>query len=189
MRFRNAGEFGQHFSKSTIGIVGMGNIGFEIAKRAHFGFGCNILYHNRKPRDTAALVNAKYYSTLNEMVPECDFICVVCNLSAETKDIISNDQFDLMKDTAILCNVSRGGTVNQDALYDALNTNSIFGAALDVTTPEPLPRDHKLLTCNNLIITPHWGTATKIAVMEMLGIAIDNINSALSNEKMVSELL
>lgn len=123
------------------------------------------------------------------MIPECDFICVVCNLSSETKDIISNDQFALMKDSAILCNVSRGATVNQDALYDALNTNSIYGAALDVTTPEPLPRDHKLLKCKNLIITPHWGTNTKTAVMEILGIAIDNINSALRNVRMVSEVL
>ena len=95
--FRNAGEFGQHFSRATVGIVGMGNIGFEIAKRSHFGFGCKILYHNRKPRDCAKELNAEYFAELNEMIPNCDFLCIVCNFTPETANIISQPQFDLMK--------------------------------------------------------------------------------------------
>lgn len=68
-------------------------------------------------------------------------------------------------------------------------SKKIFGACLDVTTPEPLPRDHNLLHCENLIISPHWGTATKTAVMDMLEIAIDNINQGLENKSMTSEVL
>ena len=112
----------------------MGNIGLAIAKRAHFGFGCNILYHNRRRKpEKEKIVKAKFFPVLNEMIPACDFLCVACPLTKSTKNIVDEAQFHLMKPSAILCNISRGGTVNQKALYRALSQDKIFGAALDVT--------------------------------------------------------
>jgi len=173
---------GKQFSDSTLGIVGMGRIGKAIARRAH-GFGCEILYHNRSQRNDDAEFNAKYFASMDEMLPHCDFVCVVCALTDETQGLIKYKQFELMKRSAIFCNISRGGTVEQGDLVKALNERLIHMAALDVTTPEPLPRDDPLLKCDNCIIVPHWGSATEQTRMKMVRLAIQNALAAIRNDK------
>ena len=103
-----------------IGLKSTAWIKLQLIFSAHFGFNCKILYHNRNEKEYAKDVNATYYKELNQMLPECDFVCVICNLTDETRHIISKEQFDLMKPTAVFCNVSRGGTVDQEALLDCL---------------------------------------------------------------------
>ena len=103
---------GRQFSNSTVGIVGMGRIGFAIAKRAK-AFDCEILYHNRSERDDATQIGAKYFKNLNQMLPFCDFVCVVVALTPQTRHMFKLEQFKAMKNTAIFCNVSRGDTVDQ----------------------------------------------------------------------------
>ena len=93
---------------------------YKLISRAHFGFNCKILYHNRNEKEYAREVDATFYKKLNDMLPECDFVCVICNLTEETRHIIGKEQFDLMKPTAVFCNVSRGGTVDQEAMLDCL---------------------------------------------------------------------
>ena len=123
------------------------------------------------------------------MLPECDFVCVVVALTAETRHMFTYEHFCRMKKTAIFCNVSRGDTVDQDGLVRALNEQRIHMAALDVTSPEPLPRDHALLKCDNCIIVPHWGSATESTRLGMVRMAIDNARQALNGEnKLTSEV-
>jgi len=124
------------------------------------------------------------------MLPKCDFVCVVCNLTESTKNIIGDEQFKLMKKEAVFCNVSRGGTVDQNALLACLKRDGLHAVALDVTSPEPLPRGHPLITGNweRLIIAPHWGTATETTVRKMTQAALDNINLALDNKPLVAEV-
>ena len=100
-------------------------------------------------------MKAEYFGTLNEMLPECDFVCIVANLTHQTRNMIGDEQFKLMKKNVIFCNVSRGGTVDQEALLECLQRDGLHAAVLDVTEPEPLPRDHPLITgeFDRLIIT------------------------------------
>ena len=140
--------------------------------------------------ETVAL-GAIYHKDLNKMLSECDFVCVVCNYTTETRHIIGEEQFALMKKNCVFCNVSRGGTVDQQALYNCLVEKRIHCAALDVTEPEPLPCDHKLLSpdLKNIIITPHWGTATDKAVLSMTQAALENIKLALADApKLIAEV-
>ena len=157
-----------------------------MAKRAA-AFHCRVLYHNRSKRSDADF--AEYFASLDEMLPLCDFVCVVVALTAETRHMFKYEHFCKMKKTSIFCNVSRGDTVDQDGLVKALNENQIHMAALDVTSPEPLPRDHPLLKCSNCIIVPHWGSATDTTRLGMVKMAIENTLQALNNEsKLTSEV-
>lgn len=187
---RNVNDFGVHFTGATVGIVGLGNIGLKIAERAHFGFDCRILYHNRRERTDVDHVKAVYFDKLNEMLPECDFICVVANLTDQTRNMIGDEQFKLMKKEATFCNVSRGGTVDQNALLSCLRRDGLHAVAVDVTEPEPLPRGHPLVTgaFERLIVTPHWGTATESTVLAMTQAALDNIWHAIHDETMIAEV-
>nr|XP_002131147.1 uncharacterized protein LOC100184381 [Ciona intestinalis] len=176
-------------SGTTIGILGMGRIGYKVAQRAK-AFNMKILYHNRSRRDEGeeANIGAQYYSNLNEMLPHCDYVMVTLPLTAETQKIMGSAQFKLMKSTAILVNISRGGTVDQDALVHALTHGEIQFAALDVTEPEPLPRDHKLLSLENVIITPHMGSGTLNTRIAMAQKAFDNVVAAVDGTALPSEV-
>jgi len=172
---------------SHLGIVGMGGIGFKIAQRAK-AFDMKIHYHNRKQRADEGEVNAVYHSTLDEMLPLCDFIVVCVSLNPQTKHMFSTKQFQLMKNTAVFSNVSRGGTVDTDALTHALECGEIKFAALDVTDPEPLPRDHKLLKMSNCIVTPHISSATLNTRKAMMKLALDNAVAASSSQPLLTEV-
>jgi len=109
------------------------------------------------------------------MLPICDYVVVTLSLTPQTANIIDEDQFKVMKRSAAFINVSRGGTVNHLALTAALKQGSIRFAALDVTQPEPLPRDHELLQMDNVIITGHTSSATLKCRSDMCQKAIDNV--------------
>ncbi|KAM4027054.1 putative 2-ketogluconate reductase isoform 1-T2 [Anomaloglossus baeobatrachus] len=152
---------GNDITEATLGIIGMGSIGYSIAQRAK-AFRMRILYHNRKrrPVEEELAVGAEYCSNLTDLLRQSDFVMIVVTLNSDTHNLIGREELQLMKPTAHLINISRGQVIDQDALVDALNNGIIKAAALDVTYPEPLPRDHPLLAVKNIIVTPHSGNAT-----------------------------
>ena len=115
------------------------------------------------------------YVTFDELLAESDFVAIHSPLNESTKHMFSTEAFRKMKSTAMLINTSRGGTVDQEALYDALVNGEIAGAGLDVTTPEPLPTDHPLLTLKNCVILPHIGSASIATRTNMALIAAENV--------------
>jgi glyoxylate reductase len=170
---------------ATIGIVGMGNIGKEVAKRAR-GFDMNILYHNRKRDEEAERELGVSYRTLPELLAESDYVTLNVPLTPETRHLIGREQLRQMRPTAFLINVARGGVVDHDALLQALQEGWIAGAALDVTEPEPLPRDHPLLKQSNLVIAPHLGSATRQTRYNMAKRAVDNLLAGLAGEQLIN---
>ncbi|HCK08973.1 MAG TPA: D-glycerate dehydrogenase [Candidatus Latescibacteria bacterium] len=172
---------------ATLGIVGMGKIGKEVARRAR-AFDMRILYHNRN-RDTQAESDLGVeYRTLDELLAESDFITLNCPLTEETHHLIGEREFALMKEKAVLVNVARGGVVDHDALFETLQSRRIACAAVDVTEPEPLPRDHPLLALDNIIIAPHLGTATRQTRQRMAQRCVDNLLAGLEGKPLPSEI-
>ncbi|OPJ82784.1 putative 2-ketogluconate reductase [Patagioenas fasciata monilis] len=180
---------GVEVTKATLGIIGMGNIGYKVAQRAK-AFDMRILYHNRNRRrkEEEEAVGAHYCEKMEDLLQQSDFVMLVVNLTAETHKLIGRKELGLMKPTATLINISRGAIIDQDALIEALQNKVIRAAALDVTYPEPLPRDHPLLKLNNIIITPHIGTATVQAIRMMTEEAIANILAVLNGKPIPSEV-
>lgn len=181
--------YGYQVSSMTLGIIGMGRIGIEIAKRAG-GFGMRILYHNRQKRsgEEEELVGATYVPSLRDLLAQSDHVVLCAPASKDTYHMMAAEQFGAMKRTAIFVNVSRGTLVDQGALADALTSGTIAAAGLDVTDPEPLPRDHPLLSCPNITITPHTGSATFHTRRAMLSVTIRNIWAGIKGEEMESEV-
>ncbi|XP_029647662.2 glyoxylate/hydroxypyruvate reductase B-like [Octopus sinensis] len=173
----------------TLGVVGMGDIGFKIALRA-MAFGMKILYHNRRRRSNEEdLVKATFYPRLQDMLPETDVLVIACPCTEQTINLISTEEFRLMKKTSLLVNIGRGKIVDTDALVKALQTNEIQSAALDVTEPEPLPRGHPLLTMPNVIVTPHSGGYTIETCLKVCDLLIENLKCGLEGKAMPSEIL
>ncbi len=169
---------GQEVTGSTLGIIGLGRIGKQVARRAR-GFDMPVLYHNRR-RDLAAEAELGVaYATFDDLLSRSDFISLNCPLTPETTGLISAPQFARMKAGAILINISRGPVVDGEALYEALTSRRIAAAAIDVTAPEPLPRDHKLLSLDNLVITPHLGSASNRTRQRMIEMTVENLHAGL----------
>ena len=165
---------GREAHSSTIGIIGLGRIGLQIARRAG-GFDMTILYHNRTERtDLPEEIDARYVS-MDELLGQSDYVILSCPLTADTEKLIGKRELDLMKPTATLVNVARGGVVDTDALTEALAEGSIYHAGLDVTDPEPLPRDHPMLLLENVTIAPHLGSATEQTRQQMAEISVENL--------------
>ena len=166
---------------STVGIVGLGRIGTAVAKRLR-GFDCRILYSNPTPKpEVAASVGAEYVD-LDTLLAESDFVSIHTELNDQTKHLFNADAFRKMKRTAILINTSRGGTVDQEALYHALVNGEIAAAGLDVTTPEPLPVDHPLFTLRNCVILPHIASASYATRTKMAVLAAENIIAGIQGQ-------
>jgi glyoxylate reductase len=172
---------------ATLGIIGLGRIGCEVAKRAR-GFDMRILYHNRRPNPEAELSYGVEYRSLDELLSESDFVSLNTPLTESTRDLIGAEQLERMKPSAFLINTARGAVVDHDALYEALSEQRIAGAAIDVTEPEPLPRDHRLLTLSNLIMTPHLGTSTIDTRIRMGEITHENLMRGLRGDVLVHEV-
>jgi glyoxylate reductase len=166
---------------ATLGIVGLGGIGREVAKRVR-GFGMRVLYTgpHRKPEAEGEL--GVEYRTLEELLSESDFVSLHAPLKAETRQMINVRTLRLMKRTAVLVNTGRGPLVDQAALYEALRDGVIFAAALDVTDPEPMARDDPLLTLPNVIVTPHIASASVATRSRMALLAAENLLTALRGE-------
>lgn len=172
---------GREVTGSTLGIVGMGRIGMEVAKRAR-AFDMKVLYHNRTRRENVERKGQIEFADLNELLQTSDFVSLNCPLSSATQGLIGREQLHLMKRSAILINMARGPVVQTDALYDALESGQISAAGLDVTDPEPLPRDHPLLKLNNVVFTPHLGSASDQTRRRMMQMTIDNLDAGLSGQ-------
>lgn len=172
-------NIGLEVTGSTLGIIGLGRIGKQVARRAA-AFDMRILYFNRR-RDLAAERELPVaYVPLPELLASSDFISLNCPLTTETTGLISTREFEQMKRTAILVNMARGPVVDTDALYAALSSRRIAGAGLDVTDPEPLPRNHPLLTLDNVVITPHLGSASDRTRRRMAEITVENLRAGLA---------
>ncbi|WP_144510612.1 D-glycerate dehydrogenase [Bacillus sp. FJAT-22090] len=162
---------------ATLGIIGMGRIGEAVARRAK-GFNMNVLYHNRTRKKEAEEEFGFSYAELDTLLQESDFIVLLTPLTAETKGLIGERELGLMKETASIINVARGGIIDEQALYEALTTNKIWAAGLDVFEVEPVPMDHPLLTLPNVTVLPHIGSAsirTRMAMMQMNAEAIEAV--------------
>jgi len=167
---------------ATLGIIGLGRIGAEVAKRAR-GFDMRILYTNRGRNEEAEMRFNCTRVDLPTLLCESDFVVVLVPLSLETRHLLSTPQLQLMKRTAFLINAARGPIVDQQALYEALRNGVIAGAALDVTDPEPLPPNDPLLTLENCLIVPHVGSASIATRMRMATLAAENIATFLSGQR------
>ncbi|QHT65721.1 D-2-hydroxyacid dehydrogenase [Rhodocytophaga rosea] len=160
----------------TIGIVGMGGIGSETARRLHYGFNMKVLATDAKPMPKPEFVAELHDpSWLMEMVPQVDVLMSAAPLTKETKQLFDSEVFSKMKPSAYFINVSRGGLVDQDALVKALKEKKIRGAGLDVVSPEPLPASHPLWTCPNLVITPHNSGEAPIRQVRLMALVSENI--------------
>jgi len=144
---------------ATLGIVGMGQIGVEMAKRAR-GFDMRVIYYSRTRKPELESELGMEYFEPSDLLSTADFVTLHIPLTLETRHFIGERELQLMKPTAILINAARGAVVNSQALYTALKEGWISGAALDVTDPEPILPDDPLLSLDNLVITPHIGSAS-----------------------------
>ncbi|MGE8177985.1 NAD(P)-dependent oxidoreductase [Pseudomonas fluorescens] len=182
---RNIGpaHFGTDVHGKTLGIIGMGRIGEALAQRGHFGFGMPILYHSHSPKPAVEQrFNARYRS-LPALLQQADFVCLTLPLSAETEGLIGAEQFALMRPESIFINISRGKVVDEAALIEALRQGQIRAAGLDVFEREPLVYDSPLLQLNNVVATPHIGSATHETREAMARCAVDNLLAALAGER------
>ncbi|MFI5262297.1 MAG: 2-hydroxyacid dehydrogenase [Candidatus Limnocylindrales bacterium] len=164
---------------ATLGIIGFGRIGREMARRAS-GFDMTVLYHDAvgaSPADEAAL-HARAVP-LDELLAASDFISLHVNLTPETRGLMGRDAFRRMKRSAIVINTSRGPVVDQAALYEALRDGVIGGAALDVTDPEPMRASDPLLTLPNCLVVPHIASASYVARARMAELAAANLLAGL----------
>ncbi|HEY9603523.1 MAG TPA: D-glycerate dehydrogenase [Allocoleopsis sp.] len=192
-RFTRAGEWqtwdpdlllGPNVTGATLGIVGFGRIGQAVARRAK-GFEMRILYAGRQRCDVELeqLLGVEFVA-FDRLLQESDFVTIHTPLSEDTYHLFSDRQFELMKPSAILVNTARGQIVEPNALYRALSTRQIAGAALDVTEPEPIGMDSPLLTLDNLIIAPHIGSASRQTREKMANMAIENLIAGLKGDRL-----
>ena len=175
---------GQDVHHATLGIVGLGRIGREVAKRAA-GFDMRILYasHTRDPEAEARLQLA--HRSLPDLLAESDFVSLHVPLTAETRYLIGDRELARMKPTAYLINTTRGQVVNQAALTAALRAGTIAGAGLDVTDPEPIDPGDPLLALPNAIVLPHVGSATIATRTRMALLAVENLLAGLAGKPLL----
>jgi lactate dehydrogenase-like 2-hydroxyacid dehydrogenase len=169
---------------ATLGIVGFGRIGREMARRGR-GFGMRILYHDvhpASPEDEAELGARRV--EMAELLRESDFVSLHVNLTDETHHLIDDDALRAMKSSAVLVNTSRGPVVDPEALERALRDGEIFAAGLDVTEPEPLPADHPLVEMPNCVVVPHIASASRETRDRMAEMAAANLLAGLRGERL-----
>ena len=173
---------GQELTGATIGIVGFGRIGKEVAKRAS-GFGMRLLAYDSYRDEAAARELGVEFMPLDDLLGAADYVTLHVALTDETTRLIGARELGLMKPTAILVNAARGPVVDTDALVAALRDGEIFAAALDVTDPEPLPADHPLVALSNAIVVPHIASATVATRDAMATLAARNLLAVLAGEE------
>lgn len=188
--FLNADEYdnqGYSIEGKTLGILGMGRIGQQVARFAK-ALGMKVIYHNRHQLDEKieAELDAKYVD-FDELIKNADFLSLHAPATDETYHIINADVFKQMKDTAFLINVARGSLVDSDALISALKNDEIAGAALDVFENEPHPRQ-ELVEMDNVIMTPHVGLATHVARFNLSKEAANNVLSFFKDGKAINQI-
>ncbi len=176
------GWLGSDLAGRTLGIVGMGRIGFATAKRLHGGWGMKVLYTARGPKPDADQTLGATRVELDELLERSDFVSVHADLNPSTKGLFGAAQFKKMKRTAVFVNTSRGPLVDQSALAEALRCGTIFSAGLDVTDPEPLPTTHELYKLPNCTIVPHIASATIETRNAMARLCANNLLAGVRGE-------
>lgn len=175
--------FGTDVHHKTLGIIGMGRIGKAIAQRAHFGFDMPILYHSRTQKPDVESEFQGTYCSLDELLRKSDFIVMITPLTTETEGMIGRREFQLMKNSAIFINGSRGQTIVEEDLIEALRNGDINGAGLDVFNQEPVEKDNPLLSMHNTVTLPHIGSSTTETELAMSELAATNLEAGLRGEK------
>ncbi|MQF88245.1 MAG: D-glycerate dehydrogenase [SAR202 cluster bacterium] len=174
---------GSEVNGSTLGILGLGGIGLEMAKRAK-GFDMKVLYHSRTRKRELEKEHGFKYASFKRVLADSDFISIHVPLTPETNKFIGENQLKAMKKSAILVNLSRGPVVDTEALYKALKKGWIAGAGLDVFDPEPVPREHPILGLDNVVVLPHIGSASNRSRREMHLLAARNLVAGLNGERL-----
>lgn len=182
-RFMREEHYGVDVHHKTIGIIGMGRIGEKIAQRAHFGFDMDVLYYNRSRKEAAEQTYNATYTPLEDLLKQSDFVVLMTPLTPETEGMIHADHFAMMKKSAIFINGSRGKTIVEADLIQALKNKEILAAGLDVYEEEPVQADNPLLEMDNVVTLPHIGSATAETEDKMEALAVDNVIAALTGKK------
>ena len=174
-------QFGQDIHGKTLGIIGLGNIGAAVARRARFGFNMNILYHNRRERPEIAEPILAQYRSLDTLLQQSDFVLVAVDLNAESKALMGTNEFTQMQSHAVFVNIARGSVVDEEALIHAIKTRQIFAAGLDVYQKEPL-QESELFHLEQVVTLPHIGSATQTTRKRMAELAYQNLIDALNDK-------
>lgn len=178
------GWLGADLQGARLGLVGLGKIGAAVARRAR-GFGLELAYAAPRARpELEASLGPLRHLPLPELLATSDFVSLHVPLTATTRHLIDADALRRMKPTAILINTARGPVVDSAALAEALHAGTLGGAGLDVTDPEPLPLDHPLFACPNLLVVPHIGSATVGTRRRMAELAANNVLAALEGRSL-----
>ena len=175
---------GPDIHHATLGIIGLGRIGYEMARRAR-GFEMRILYTNRTPNEAAERDFGARLVTMDTLLAESDFVSVHAPLTPETRHLIGAEQFAKMKRSAVFVNTARGPIVDQRALHEALRDRTIAAAGIDVFEAEPLPLDDPLLTLDNAVLLPHIGSASIATRTRMAVLAAQNLAAGLRGEPLL----
>ena len=178
---------GNSVTGKTLGIIGMGRIGRIAAKYAR-AFGMKIIYYNRNKLSNDLEDGANYYSDIKDMLPKCDFVSIHTPATAETKHILNFSTISLLPRHAVVINTSRGSTIDDNALIDALENKKIYAAGLDVFNNEP-NLDKRYLNLDNCFVLPHVGSATHETRLAMSMMAVDNIYCFFNGKPLISEVV
>jgi glyoxylate reductase len=178
---------GNDVHHSTLGLIGLGRIGVEMAKRAR-GFDMRVMYTDVIRREDLEASLGLEFRPFTDVISQADFISIHTPLTQETHSLLGSAEFQQMKPTAIVINTARGPIIDTPALVEALQNGTIAGAALDVTDPEPLPADHPLVQMSNCIVVPHIASASQRARARMAEIAAHNLLAGLKGEQLPNGL-
>jgi len=174
-------SIGEDLSDKTLGVIGLGNIGSQVAKVA-IAFGMNVVAWSQNLTSEAATANGATLVTKEQLLRESDFITIHMVLSDRSRNLIGTNEFAVMKKTARLINTSRGPIVNEKALLDAVAKQQIAGAAIDVFDVEPLPSDHPFRSAENILATPHIGYVSLATYRIFYGDTLTSISNWLDKQ-------
>ncbi len=173
-------------AEQTLGVIGLGGIGLEVAQRAH-AFGLRILAIDPTQTQQPDYVEHLWRSDkLHDMLRKSDFVAICCPLTHQTRQMMGEEEFKNMKPTAYLINIARGGIVDQEALIKALQSKEIAGAGLDTTTPEPLPKGNPLWQMENVIITPHMAGQSPYSGRRLMALLCENLKRLVAGKPLLN---
>ncbi|RJS94846.1 D-glycerate dehydrogenase [Salinisphaera sp. Q1T1-3] len=176
-------HYGSDVHHKRLGIVGMGRIGQAIARRGAAGFGMTVRYHNRSGHSDIDAELGAEWQPLDTLLSESDIVCSTLPLSDRTAGMFGRQAFERMGAESFFVNIGRGGVVDEAALVDALRTNTIKAAGLDVFETEPLPAESPLLALDNVVVLPHIGSATHETRAAMAELAVSNLEAVLEDRQ------
>lgn len=182
--FEPTGSVGIDIHGKTLGVFGLGGIGFEMARMCHRAFDMKIIYHNRGHNEQAEKELGAKRVSFDELLQQSDVLTVHANLTPDTKGMFNAAAFAKMKPNALFINTARGPMHNEEDLKHALDNKIIWGAGLDVTNPEPMDKDNPLLYMENVAVLPHIGSAVKETREAMMLLATQNAIAGLKGEKL-----